>query len=485
MKSKLNLLAAGILLAAINTGLGQPVITQQPQCCTNAVGTTATFSVTATGIEPLAYQWQKLSAAWTDLAGCTGTSLHLTNIQTSHAGDHRVIVTNVYGAATSEVVRLAVLWPPTITSQPRSLAVLFGSNATFRVTAAGTAPLVYQWRLDGRELANATNANLVVSNVALADLGGYAVVVRNASAAATSQPAWLKLARWTQMVAFGDSACMAQYSNGRSWVDWLGELLCLSAPNQIKNYAVGGAGTLAVRAQINSYLSANTPGSNTLLAPWWAGLSADLCTSHLPVAQVVSNYAMNMSLLANAGGRIFVVPNVMPFYYAPRFSGDAYVRSIDYTNLNARMDREVQILRTNFGLTIFRFNMYDLVVGLWANPAAYGFTNLTGAANGCVGCDRSQYFWWDDVHASAAGHRFMGTEMYRCLTPPLVIALQTGVPSGLVELQWQGGSPPFRLQRCEDLATGSWRSDELTFATNATPVLSTPHQFFRVLQLGQ
>ena len=31
MKTKLNLLAAGIFLAALGTGLGQPAITQQPQ----------------------------------------------------------------------------------------------------------------------------------------------------------------------------------------------------------------------------------------------------------------------------------------------------------------------------------------------------------------------------------------------------------------------------------------------------------------------
>jgi phospholipase/lecithinase/hemolysin len=374
---------------------------------------------------------------------------------------------------------------PWITKQPMSIAVVLGGSATLQVTASAPTPLTFQWQFNGADLAGAISNRLTLTNVTLADLGVYRVIVRDASNQVASQPACLKLARWTQLVAFGDSACMAQYSNGRSWVDWLGELLCLSAPNQIKNYAVGGAGTLAVRTQISQYLSANTPGSNTLLAPWWAGLSADLCTSHLPVAQVVSNYAMNMSLLANAGGRIFVVPNVMPFYYAPRFSGDAYVRSIDYTNLNARMDREVQILRTNFGLTVFRFNMYDLVQGVWANPAAYGFTNLTEAANGCVGCDRSQYFWWDDVHASATGHRFMGTEMYRCLTPPLVIARPTGGASGVLELQWQGGSPPFRLQRCENLATGVWQSCELNFATNATTMFSVPQQFFRVLQLGQ
>jgi hypothetical protein len=79
------------------------------------------------------------------------------------------------------------------------------SNATFRVTATGTAPLAYQWRLDGRELADATNASLVVSNVTLDDLGSYTVVVRDANGQAVSQSTWLKLARWTELVVFDAS----------------------------------------------------------------------------------------------------------------------------------------------------------------------------------------------------------------------------------------------------------------------------------------
>jgi thermolabile hemolysin len=372
---------------------------------------------------------------------------------------------------------------PTITKQPTSIAVALGGSTTLQVTASPT-PLTFQWQFNGADLAGAISNRLTLTDVMLSDLGVYRVIVRNGSGEAASQPAWLKLARWTEVVVFGDSICMAQYSNGPSWVDVLGAWLCLPS-SAIKNYAVGGAGTLAVRSQINQYLSANAPGPNTLLAPWWAGVSADLCASHLPVAQVVSNYAMNLSLLAKAGGRFFILPNVMPLHYVPRFSGDAYVRSIDYANLNARMDLETQKLQADFGLTVFRFNVHDLVVRLWANPTAYGFTNLTNAANASIGCDPNQYLWWDGMHTTTAGHRLIAQETYRCLTPPLVIAQPTGGASGVLELQWQGGSPPFRVQRCADLAAGVWQSDELNFATNATTVSSAPQQFFRVLQLGQ
>ena len=156
MKTKLNLVAAGLFLAALGTGVGQPVITQQPQSCTNVVGTTATFTVEATGTEPLAYQWQKLSAD----VGPRGLHQHhlvLTNVQTSHAGDYRVVVTNMDGPVISDVAHLTVLVPPRITptTNLQHQAVHLGKSI-FAVSAAGTAPLSYQWRLDGADLSGQT-----------------------------------------------------------------------------------------------------------------------------------------------------------------------------------------------------------------------------------------------------------------------------------------------------------------------------------------
>jgi len=372
---------------------------------------------------------------------------------------------------------------PRITKQPMSIAVALGGSATLQVTASAPTPLTFLWQFNGADLAGAISNRLTLTNVTLADLGLYWVIVRDASSQVTSQPAALKLARWTQLVAFGNSECMAQYSNGPSWVDDLGGLLCLPS-SAIKNYAVGANGTLKVRSQINQYLSANKPDTNVLLAPWWAGVSQDF-VDHLPVDQVVSNYAVNLSLLAQAGGRVFLLPTIPPLYMAPNLSGDAYVKSIESQDLKERMDREAQRLQAEYGLTIFRCDLHDLSQRLWADPTVYGFTNLTAAANACGKCDPNRYFWWDGIHFTAAAHRWISSEMYRCLTPPLVIALPTGGASGVLDLQWQGGSPPFRLQRCADLATGAWQSDELGFGTNATVASSAPQQYLRVLQLGQ
>jgi len=79
MKANSLFLPPALLLAAVSTGLCQPVITTQPSSLTNIAGTTATFSVEATGTERLHYQWQFYTLERTDQ---TNAILVLTNVQT-------------------------------------------------------------------------------------------------------------------------------------------------------------------------------------------------------------------------------------------------------------------------------------------------------------------------------------------------------------------------------------------------------------------
>ncbi|NBQ43762.1 MAG: hypothetical protein EBU23_15175, partial [Mycobacteriaceae bacterium] len=89
--------------------------------------------------------------------------------------------------------------PPAITAQPENQAVGAGSNATFSVTATGTAPLSYQWRSNAVSIAGATNVSLTLSNCQASWTGsGYSVVVANAFGSVTSSVAGLTVSsRWT------------------------------------------------------------------------------------------------------------------------------------------------------------------------------------------------------------------------------------------------------------------------------------------------
>ncbi len=83
----------------------------------------------------------------------------------------------------SEVVQLYMFggesYAPFITLQPKNQTTNGGTSATFSVVAFGAVPMTYQWRVNGRSIAGATNATLRLPSVQASDGGGYSVVVAN------------------------------------------------------------------------------------------------------------------------------------------------------------------------------------------------------------------------------------------------------------------------------------------------------------------
>jgi glucose/arabinose dehydrogenase len=83
-----------------------PAITTQPVNVTTTAGTTATFSVTATGNPTLLYQWQRNGF---DIPGATARTLRLKSIPLSLNGaNYRVRVSNARGSVTSSQATLTV-----------------------------------------------------------------------------------------------------------------------------------------------------------------------------------------------------------------------------------------------------------------------------------------------------------------------------------------------------------------------------------------
>src|SRR5437762_142363 len=82
MKTKINLLAAGIFLAAFANAFGQPTITSQPTDLSVSLAANVMFQVTASGAAPLNYQW-RFGAL--DLLSATNRSLSLTKVQLTNA----------------------------------------------------------------------------------------------------------------------------------------------------------------------------------------------------------------------------------------------------------------------------------------------------------------------------------------------------------------------------------------------------------------
>lgn len=169
---------------------GAPVIVSAPTAQTALGGGSATFSVTATGTEPLSYVWRRDGQV---IDGANGSSLVLSNLTFAHRGYYSVEVSNSVGTAASPEAALNVIVAPHIVENPQSRAAILGSSVDFSVVAGGTEPFEYQWQHNGTAIPGATNATLVISNLQTGDVGGYAVVVSNAAGSVGSSAAQLTL----------------------------------------------------------------------------------------------------------------------------------------------------------------------------------------------------------------------------------------------------------------------------------------------------
>ena len=81
--------------------------------------------------------------------------------------------------------------PPAIGTQPQNLTVNQGNSAIFTVVASGTAPLSYQWRFNGANIAGATASSYTRNNAQTNDAGNYSVVITNSVNSITSSNAAL------------------------------------------------------------------------------------------------------------------------------------------------------------------------------------------------------------------------------------------------------------------------------------------------------
>jgi hypothetical protein len=186
---------------------GQPptIASITPSSQTVTAGSGASFTVSASGATPLSYQWRHNG---TNIAAATASVFSIAATTTNDAGGYSAVVTNAYGSATSQVATLNVVLPaPNITSiDPPSLTVLAGAPASFTVSATGAAPLSYQWRRNGANIANATASAFSIAATTTNDSAGYSAVVTNAYGRATSAVATLTVVQAGQLVAVGDNS---------------------------------------------------------------------------------------------------------------------------------------------------------------------------------------------------------------------------------------------------------------------------------------
>ncbi len=152
--------------AAILTVPQPPVITTHPRPLAAVPGSSATFTVSATGFGPLFYQWYQGPTNGLPLAGRTAASLTLTNVQPADFADYSAVVSNAVGSATSTPAPLTMALSPTIAA-PGFNGTAF--TLTFSTEVGPAYRVEYKYSLDDPSWQLLTNLDGAGSAVTVTD----------------------------------------------------------------------------------------------------------------------------------------------------------------------------------------------------------------------------------------------------------------------------------------------------------------------------
>jgi outer membrane lipase/esterase len=191
--------------------------------------------------------------------------------------------------------------------------------------------------------------------------------------------------------------------------------------------ALSGTGVLA---QVQAFAMSGSlfdPGS-TLFFVWAGSNDLFINPSQTTAADAVQNLALALGTLYSLGARQFLVPNMPDLALTP------WGRSLDPATqaglsllaggFNAGLEQVLQQFDTLPGTGLSRFDSFAFLHEVWANPAAYGFTNATSPCftgdftiGATVCADPDSYVFWDGVHPSTATHQILGDRFAEAVAP--------------------------------------------------------------------
>lgn len=236
-----------------------PVITQQPSDLETQQGGQVTFMFTASGEEPLEYQWQFNEE---DIEGETGESLGILNAQPFNNGSYRVLVSNRGGVITSNEASLLVHTPPVITTHPANQNIKVGQTLSLSVEVQATGNIQYQWQFNQNDLPDQTANILTISSAQLTQAGQYRVFVSTSGGTVFSESSVVTVDASTPV----EGPKIVQQPTSQTVP--VGEALRLSV-------SATGAEPLSYRWQFNNFNIPGASASEFVISDAQAGDSGD------------------------------------------------------------------------------------------------------------------------------------------------------------------------------------------------------------------
>lgn len=232
-----------------------------------------------------------------------------------------------------------------------------------------------------------------------------------------------------------------RYSNGPVAAERLGDRLGLPLSASLaggNDFAFGGAQTgfdnlspslpgTGVRGQIGMFSGGGGTFSSSSLVMLWAGPNDFFASpSAATISSAMSNLYFAVGDLFALGARHILMPNMPDLGITPYGLGSGFSAGLSALTVgfNIALDNMIDTLEFHLsGLDIIEFDTFAYVNDVVANPASYGFTNVTAPCVMVACANPDQYLFWDGVHPTAAAHRMLGDALMATVPEPASIAL--------------------------------------------------------------
>ncbi|OYU94937.1 MAG: hypothetical protein CFE21_14765 [Bacteroidetes bacterium B1(2017)] len=148
------------------------------------VGDTLSLRASVTGGDTVYYQWKKDGLT---IPFATKDSLLITNLTYTDSGNYQVSITSACGVLTSATSKLSFPPAASISAQPSTLNLCFGSSAQLISHAAYSNSV--QWYKNNSSIPGATKDTLLFNSLTFSDTGSYYLKATGACSLANSNPA--------------------------------------------------------------------------------------------------------------------------------------------------------------------------------------------------------------------------------------------------------------------------------------------------------
>lgn len=202
----------------------------------------------------------------------------------------------------------------------------------------------------------------------------------------------------------------------------------------IGNYGDGGTATSSgffgvpgMAQQLGSYLPVAAPGpvDPDALYMVWGGAN-DFLTEDDPFA-AAGRIASYVGDLASIAARTILVPNVPDLSLTPYIQANPGLIPIARgfsLAFNATLASQLDNVSAMFPDTrIIEYDVFALFNDVIADPAAYGFSNVTQACLLVMCANPDEFLFWDDFHPTTRAHAIIASGFTSAVPEPITLLL--------------------------------------------------------------